>query len=98
MIDSLMYRLKVRVLKTRRGNLFWRHLTARNGTPVGNYADLPSYIRQYAGGKSFTDIGCMWGVNGDYAFAAEAAGVIKGRSAGFGFALTPPYEGHIRVL
>lgn len=34
-------------------------------------------INRYAGGKSFADIGCMWGVNGLYSFIAEDAGASK---------------------
>ena len=42
--------------------------------PVGNYDQLPGHIRRVAAGRSFVDVGCMWGVDGEYAFAAEAAG------------------------
>jgi SAM-dependent methyltransferase len=38
---------------------------------------LPDFIRQYAPGKSFVDVGCMWGVNGEYAFVAEEAGATQ---------------------
>jgi hypothetical protein len=31
-------------------------------------------VKRFAGGKSFADIGCMWGVDGAIAFAAEDAG------------------------
>ena len=31
-------------------------------------------MRAHAPGRSFADIGCMWGVNGRYAFTAEEAG------------------------
>jgi hypothetical protein len=31
-------------------------------------------VRRFAAGKSFADIGCMWGVDGAIAFAAEDAG------------------------
>jgi len=31
-------------------------------------------VREHAPGHSFADIGCMWGVNGEYAYLAEEAG------------------------
>lgn len=34
-------------------------------------------IQRYVGGKSFADIGCMWGVNGLYSFIAEDAGASR---------------------
>jgi hypothetical protein len=34
-------------------------------------------VRQHAAGGSFADIGCMWGVNGAHAFAAEKAGATR---------------------
>ncbi len=46
------------------------------GHPVGSYADLPHYLREHAPGGRFADIGCMWGVNGQYAFLAEEVGAI----------------------
>ncbi len=73
----MLYRWKVRLLKRPRLNLLWRRWSARRGQAVGNYNDLPRYIREYAPGKSFADIGCMWGVNGDFAFAAEEAGASR---------------------
>src|SRR5437879_4300751 len=71
------YRLKVRVLKTQRGNWLWRYWQGFRGGIIGNYNYLPEYIRRFATGKSFADIGCMWGVNGDYSFLAEAAGAMS---------------------
>mgnify|MGYP006139525243 CR=1 FL=1 len=44
---------------------------------------LPEYIRRHAPGKSFADVGCMWGVNGEYAFVAEA-GLKSGTWTMFG--------------
>ena len=76
----MLYHWKVRLLKTRRGNLLWRHWRARRGDIVGSYADLAGYVKRYAPGHSFVDIGCMWGVNGEFAFLAEEAGArgVKG--------------------
>ena len=73
----MLYRWKVRSLKVPRLNGLWRRLCAWRGRAVGNYSQLPDYIREHAPGKSFADIGCMWGVNGEYAFIAEAAGATR---------------------
>jgi 2-polyprenyl-3-methyl-5-hydroxy-6-metoxy-1,4-benzoquinol methylase len=88
---SLRYRLKVRILKTRRGNLLWRRWRARRGDVVGSYADLGDYVRRFAPGHSFVDIGCMWGVNGELAFLAEESGAsaVKGVDV---FGPTPEFE------
>lgn len=73
----MLYRWKVRLLKVPRLNLLWRRWSARRGRAVGNYADLPGLVRRHAAGLSFVDIGCMWGVNGDFAFLAEEAGATR---------------------
>jgi hypothetical protein len=73
----MLYRWKVALLKNPRLNLLWRYWTARRGHSVGNYGELPRLIREHAPGKSFADIGCMWGVNGEYAFLAEEAGATR---------------------
>jgi hypothetical protein len=33
-------------------------------------------VQRYASGKSFADIGCMWGIDGAIAFTAEDAGAV----------------------
>lgn len=70
----MLYCWKVRALKIPRINLWWRGWRARRGDIIGSYDRLPEYIRRHAPGKSLADIGCMWGVNGEYAFIAEEAG------------------------
>jgi len=87
----MMYRWKVRILKTRRGNYLWRRWRAWRGDSVGSYADLGGYVRRFAPGRSFADIGCMWGVNGEFAFLAESAGAtaVKGVDV---FGPTPEFE------
>ncbi len=87
----MLYTWKVRFLKTRRGNLMWRRWRSRRGDTVGSYADLSGYVRQFAPDHSFADIGCMWGVNGEFAFLAEAAGAtaVKGVDV---FGPTPEFE------
>jgi SAM-dependent methyltransferase len=73
----MLYRLKVTLLKVPRLNLWWRRWQASRGQAVGNYKDLPHLIRKYAAGKSFADIGCLWGVNGEYTFVAAEAGATR---------------------
>jgi hypothetical protein len=79
----LLYRWKLALLNRRRGvelerwarGLVYGRLGL--GPDVGNYARLPEYIRAHAPGRSFVDVGCMWGVNGEYAFLAEEAGATQ---------------------
>jgi SAM-dependent methyltransferase len=73
----MLYRWKVRSLKVPRLNLLWRRWRGWQGEPVGNYGQLPDLIRRHAPGKSFADIGCMWGVDGEYAFVAAEAGAQR---------------------
>jgi hypothetical protein len=87
----MLYRSKVKLLKFPRVNLLWRRWMARRGVAVGNYADLPGLVRQHAPGKSFADIGCMWGVNGEYAFNAEQAGATRVVAVDV-FGPTPEFE------
>ena len=87
----MLYTWKVRFLKTQWGNRFWRSWQAWRGDDIGSYSRLPEYIRKYAPGSTFADIGCMWGVNGEYAFTAEEAGAttVKGVDV---FGPTPEFE------
>ena len=92
----MLYEWKVRFLKTRRGDLLWRRRWDRRhrrgaGPELGNYNRLPDYIRTYAPGRSFVDVGCMWGVNGEHSFIAEEAGAksVKGIDV---FGPTPEFE------
>ena len=73
----MLYRWKVRSLKIPRLNGLWRRWRGWRGEVVGSYDRLPEYIRNHAPGKSFADVGCMWGVNGEYAFIAEEAGATR---------------------
>jgi Methyltransferase domain len=80
------YQQKVRFLKGRVGFQLWSrtwgilHRNHDGSLHRGSYGLLPSYIRAHAPGKSFADIGCMWGVHGEYCFVAEDAGAtsVKG--------------------
>lgn len=87
----MLYRWKVRSLKLPRVNLWWRRFRTWRGDTVGNYNHLPDYIRRYAPSRSFADIGCMWGVNGEYAFLAEAAGATRVAAVDV-FGPTPEFE------
>lgn len=73
----MLYRWKVRSLKVPRLNLWWRRWQASHGRAIGNYGDLPHLIRKYAPGRSFADIGCLWGVNGEYTFVAAESGATR---------------------
>lgn len=87
----MIYQLKVKLLKTPWCNRLWRYWRVWQGDDVGDYNRLPEFIRNYVSGKSFVDIGCMWGVNGEYAFVAEDAGatLVKGVDV---FGPTPEFE------
>ena len=87
----LFYKAKVNLLKTKTGNLRWRYWRARRGDEVGSYDRLAEHIREYASGKSFLDVGCMWGVNGAHSFLAEEAGAspVTGIDV---FGPTPEFE------
>jgi 2-polyprenyl-3-methyl-5-hydroxy-6-metoxy-1,4-benzoquinol methylase len=87
----MLYRWKVRLLKRPRLNLWWRHWRARQGEIVGSYDRLPEYIRNHTSGRSFVDVGCMWGVNGEYAFVAEQAGAAAVKAVDV-FGPTPEFE------
>ena len=85
------YRLKVGLLKRRWINVRWRYRRARRGQDVGSYERLPDLVRRYAPGKSFADIGCMWGVNGSFSFLAEEAGATAIKALDV-FGPTPEFE------
>jgi hypothetical protein len=88
---TIPYRLKIRFLKSPRGRLLWQRWRAWRGDSIGNYAYLPNYIRGYAPGKSFVDIGCMWGVDGEYAFLAEEMGATRVKGVDV-FGPSPEFE------
>jgi 2-polyprenyl-3-methyl-5-hydroxy-6-metoxy-1,4-benzoquinol methylase len=89
--EAMLYRWKVRLLRTERGMLAWRRWRLWRGSNIGNYDRLPEYIRQYAPEKSFADIGCMWGVNGAYSFLAEEAGATTVKAVDV-FGPTPEFD------
>ena len=87
----MLYRWKVRLLKLPRLNLLWRGWRAKQGEVLGSYDRLPEFIRNHAPGRSFADIGCMWGVNGRYSFLAEDAGATSVKAVDV-FGPTPEFE------
>ena len=87
----MLYRWKVRLLKRPRLNLWWRYWRAWRGEIPGNYDRLPEYISNHAPGRSFVDVGCMWGVNGEYAFLAEQAGATTVKAVDV-FGPTPEFD------
>ena len=93
----MLYTWKVRALKLPTLNYWWRYWRGRRGRRVGNYNHLPRYIRRFAPGRSFADIGCLWGVNGEYAFAAESAGATIVTAVDV-FGPTPEFEQKKREL
>src|SRR3954447_5842413 len=87
----LAYKLKVRFFKNFRLNAAWRRGGAAPGVDIGDYKRLPDYVRRFAPGKSFIDVGCMWGVNGEYSFVAEEAGAARVTAVDV-FGPTPEFE------
>jgi hypothetical protein len=87
----VLYTWKVRALKVPALNRLWRRWRESRGERPGSYADIPGYVREHARGRSFADIGCMWGVNGEYAFIAEEAGATTVKAVDL-FGPTPEFE------
>ena len=87
----MLYTWKVKALKWPRINYWWRYWRGRRGDRLGHYNQLPELVTRLAAGKSFVDIGCMWGVNGEYAFHAEAAGATEVKGVDI-FGPTPEFE------
>ena len=87
----LTYRLLVAALEHPPVVRIWRRWKRRRGVLTGDYGRLPEFIRNYAPGKRFIDVGCMWGVNGRYAFIAEEAGAVEVKGIDV-FGPTPEFE------
>jgi ubiquinone/menaquinone biosynthesis C-methylase UbiE len=45
--------------------------------PHEDIFDNGEVVKKYTAGKSFADIGCLWGIHGQNAFIAEEAGAIR---------------------
>lgn len=92
----MIYSWMVRLLKQPRASNAWRRWRARRGDDVGSYSRIPEYVKEYAPGRTFADIGCMWGVNGEYSFLAEEVGAAAVRAVDV-FGPTPEFEEHHRA-
>jgi hypothetical protein len=97
----VLYVWKVRFLKTPRGSMLWRRLAVwrrrlGGSADVGNYNRLYEYVGSRVPGRSFVDVGCMWGVNGDHSFAAEEAGATAVTGVDV-FGPTPEFENKKRA-
>jgi hypothetical protein len=97
----MRYRLKIRLLSS---DLFCR-IAEKAKTILGIGAgcgDVPdalkeSLVRRYAPQRSFADIGCMWRVNGAYAFLAEKVGAVSVAAVDV-YPRTPEYTEHERMV
>jgi SAM-dependent methyltransferase len=87
----MLYVRKVQLLKSAAGERLWRRWRAWRHGSVGSIDSLPGFIAEHSPGRSFADVGCMWGVNGWYSFLAEEAGAtsVKGIDV---FGPTPEFE------
>ena len=65
------------MMRRRLWSRIWRRWRGLRGDYLGSYERLPEFIRNNASGKTFLDVGCMWGVNGAYSFIAEEAGATR---------------------
>ena len=70
----MLYRSRVRLLRTRPATALPRWRAGRDGR---GDLDLAALIGRLAPGKSFADIGGMWGINGEHSFVAERAGATR---------------------
>ena len=87
----MIYTWKVKALKWPRVNYWWRYWRGWRGDRVGHYNRLAGCVRRFAPGRSVADIGCMWGVNGEFAFEAEEAGATRVTAVDV-FGPTPEFE------
>lgn len=87
----MRYHMKVAALKRPVLNRLWQRMQMLRGADAGSYDRLPQYIRAHAPGTSFADVGCMWGVNGAYAFLAEEVGATCVKAIDV-FGPTPEFE------
>jgi 2-polyprenyl-3-methyl-5-hydroxy-6-metoxy-1,4-benzoquinol methylase len=72
-----LYSLQVELLKNPTFNGWWRRWSVFRRRKVGSYADLGRLVAQHCAGKTFADVGCMWGVDGEHSFGAERAGATR---------------------
>jgi 2-polyprenyl-3-methyl-5-hydroxy-6-metoxy-1,4-benzoquinol methylase len=82
---NVLYRWKFRVAKSRLGYAAWTRSIGRRRPTILDA------LREHAQGHSVVDIGCMWGVNGEYSFIAEEAGAASVKAVDV-FPATPEFE------
>lgn len=90
----MIYPLKVRFLKTPLGHRVarrWRQL--RTGRPRAK--GTADYMTGRVEGRSFADVGCMWKINGEHSFMAEARGAT--RVVGLDISRTEAFDERLRV-
>jgi hypothetical protein len=87
----MLYRLKLAILRVDVLHKWVRRWMAWRGVHVGDYARMPDYVRRFAPGNSFADIGAVWGVNGEYSFVAAEAGATSVKAVDV-FGPTPEFE------
>ncbi|MBI4224905.1 MAG: methyltransferase domain-containing protein [Candidatus Sungbacteria bacterium] len=75
----MFYTLRVRA----RNNSFLKRAVRKTKKIIGvkdassDFFDNAALVKKYTPGKSFADIGCMWGVDGFFSFLAEENGAAK---------------------
>lgn len=75
----MFYTFRVRA----RNNSFLKRAVRKTKKLIGlkdvssDIFDNAALVRKHAGGKSFADIGCMWGVDGFFSFLAEESGAAN---------------------
>ncbi len=73
----IFYKLRfLKLLNTPTGRRIY-HRLRRVVHPQPASADRAELIKKMVPGKSFADIGCMWGINGYYSFVAEESGAKR---------------------
>lgn len=63
-----------------RNNSFFKRVIRKGRKLAGlkyDDADNAELVKRYAPGKSFADIGCMWGVDGFFSFLAQDHGAVR---------------------
>ena len=74
---AVPYPAQVRLFKTGIGRRLARRRPGWLGTPDFSIQPMLDAISEHAPGRSFVDVGCMWGVHGRYTFLAEEAGASR---------------------
>lgn len=82
----MFYKIKVNIFKNQFLRNIYRQFFKRNNVKSGDVRRY--YIGKYAIDKTFIDVGCMWGVNGYFAFLAEEVGSKEST----GFDIYPPSD------